>query len=81
MATITVERLAEELPRLLREAEPGEEILLTDNNVTIARILPVREVEPEPPAEKPRRKLGTAAGKVWISPDFDAPMEEFAEYM
>ena len=34
------------------------------------------------PEEKPRRRTpGSAAGKIRMSPDFDAPMEEFKDYM
>ncbi len=40
-----------------------------------------------PLPDGPRKKNGIASlrgkgkGKVWMSDDFDAPMEEFAEYM
>lgn len=39
-----------------------------------------------PPEEKPvpgprKSMFGALKGKMWISPDFDAPLEEFAEYM
>ncbi len=27
------------------------------------------------------RQLGTLKGKLWIAPDFDAPLDEFKEYM
>ncbi len=27
------------------------------------------------------RQLGTLKGKLWISPDFDEPLDEFKEYM
>jgi hypothetical protein len=26
-------------------------------------------------------KAGSAEGKIWMAPDFDAPLEEFKEYM
>ena len=28
-----------------------------------------------------KRKLGTAKGLIWISEDFDEPLEDFEEYM
>ena len=28
-----------------------------------------------------RRKAGSAAGQIWIAPDFDAPLEDFWDYM
>jgi hypothetical protein len=27
------------------------------------------------------RKAGSLAGEIWMSPDFDEPLEEFKEYM
>jgi hypothetical protein len=26
-------------------------------------------------------KAGSAKGKIWMAPDFDAPLEDFKEYM
>lgn len=34
-------------------------------------------VSEEPPR---RRRAGSAAGRVHMTPDFDAPLEDFAEY-
>jgi hypothetical protein len=31
--------------------------------------------------EQPRRRAGWAKGKIWMSEDFDAPLEDFKEYM
>jgi Protein of unknown function (DUF2281) len=33
------------------------------------------------PSELPRRQPGSAAGELWIADDFDAPLEDFREYM
>lgn len=30
--------------------------------------------------EEPRRRPGWASGKLWMSADFDAPLEEFDNY-
>lgn len=31
---------------------------------------------------KPKqRKAGTLKGKIWMAPDFDAPLQDFKEYM
>ncbi len=36
----------------------------------------------EEPVPGPRKSMfGALKGKMWISPDFDAPLEDFAEYM
>ena len=31
--------------------------------------------------KKKRRQAGSAAGKIWMSPDFDEPLEDFKDYM
>lgn len=28
-----------------------------------------------------RRQAGSALGKIWISPDFEAPLEDFQDYI
>ncbi|MDJ0659907.1 MAG: DUF2281 domain-containing protein [Crocosphaera sp.] len=39
--------------------------------------LVVEEVSSSP---KKRRQSGSAKGKIWMSPDFDEPLEDFEEY-
>ncbi len=36
------------------------------------------ETKSEP---KPKRQFGILKGKIWMSDDFDAPLEDFKEYM
>jgi len=42
-------------------------------------------IEPKGTREKPRNRLGELFGKgkgeVWMADDFDAPLEDFKEYM
>ncbi|HEX5150934.1 MAG TPA: DUF2281 domain-containing protein [Parafilimonas sp.] len=33
------------------------------------------------PPERKYRESGQLKGKVWMSPDFDAPLEDFKDYM
>lgn len=58
------------LSRLLERVEAGEEITLARAGRPVAKLVPY-EARREP------RKLGGWKGKVWISPDFDAPLPEF----
>lgn len=39
----------------------------------------IEEIKEEP--EKQRRQAGSLAGQIWMAPDFDEPMDDFAEYM
>ncbi len=54
---------------------PGEELVLTSLGETVAVVTkPLRTSWPCQP--------GTAKDRTfWMSPDFDAPLEDFAEYM
>jgi prevent-host-death family protein len=61
------------LSRLLAAVESGDEVVVQRGNTPIAKI-----VAYSPPAGK--RQLGTLKGKIWMSPDFDEPLAEFADY-
>jgi antitoxin (DNA-binding transcriptional repressor) of toxin-antitoxin stability system len=55
---------------LIEKAMFGEEV--TIDNTLVAKIVPLRQT-----IRKPR----TGNGKIlYISPDFDAPLEDFADY-
>ncbi len=72
--TITLEEARAHLAELVSQLAPGEEIVITDNQQPVARLLPVKT--------KALRKLGTMRGSVkYIAPDFDAPLDDFKEYM
>ena len=74
MTSISIQE-AGSLSELLHRLAPGEEVLLTENNRPVAKITKAME------AISPR-KLGSMAGSVlYIAPDFDAPLDDFQEYM
>lgn len=73
-ATVTLEEAQAHLAELISKLAPGEEIVITDNQQPVARLLPVKS--------KAQRKLGTMQGTIkYIAPDFDAPLDDFKEYM
>ncbi len=39
----------------------------------------IEEIKEEP--KEPRRHAGTLAGQIWMAPDFDEPLDDFAEYV
>ena len=76
MSTITLEDAQARLKDLIEQLHPGEEILITRDQKPVARLVG-EGTQPRPP-----RKLGTMKGSVLsMAPDFDAPLEEFREYM
>lgn len=63
------------LARILDEAAAGKSYIVTK------RGRPVAEIRPIAPTAPKTRVLGTWKGKGWMSPDFDAPLEDFKETM
>jgi prevent-host-death family protein len=77
MASITIQEAQAQLRDLIHRLAPGEEVLITEHDLPIARLLPVTAA----PLKKPRQ-LGTLKGTVlFMAPDFDEPLEDFKDYM
>lgn len=77
MATITIEEARANLDDLIHRLQPGEEVVITENDRPVAKLV---ATPPDPPKRVPR--LGTQRGSVlYIAPDFDEPLEDFKEYM
>jgi prevent-host-death family protein len=73
---VTVVNIAEAKARfseLVRRASGGEEIVIARDHRPVARLTAVT-----PTAD---RRPGTGRGLFKMAPDFDAPLEDFAEYM
>lgn len=67
--TVNIPETLEQLTSLLKQIQSGEEVLLAQDGVTVARLIPLR------PLDAPRVP-GQDKGKVVISPDFNAPLPE-----
>ena len=77
MTTVSIQEAEAKLSELIRKLKPGDEIVITDNNQPVARLVPAVGR----PQRKPRQP-GTLRGTVtYMAPDFDAPLEDFKEYM
>jgi prevent-host-death family protein len=78
MPSLTIEEARAQLTDLIHRLAPGDEVLITENNLPVARLVPPAAVVPP---KKPRQ-LGTLKGTVvYMAPDFDAPLDDFKEYM
>jgi antitoxin (DNA-binding transcriptional repressor) of toxin-antitoxin stability system len=76
MPTVTLEHAQAHLPELVEQLRPGEEVVITRDQKPVARLTAAGEREKRP------RQLGTLKGTVLsMAPDFDAPLEDFKEYM
>jgi prevent-host-death family protein len=56
------------LSALVEEAAAGKEIVIAKAGVPRARLVPLKA--------RTRRKPGAWKGRIWIAPDFDAPLPD-----
>jgi len=76
MTSITLQEAQATLPDLVHRLSQGEEVVLTENNLPVAKLVATAT------QQRPVPKLGTQRGSVlYMAPDFDAPLEDFKEYM
>ena len=62
-----------QLPDLIDYVINGEEVVFTQNNLPIAKLVAVRQ-------EKPRPQFGSAKGLFVMAEDFNEPLADFDEY-
>ena len=72
--SITVSEAAQNLPDLIDAALRGEEIVIIKDDSSVVKLTPTNPI-------RKSRQPGSAEGMVWMSDDFDEPLEEFQEYM
>lgn len=56
---------------IVQKAMLGESVTVTKENRPVVKIVPIKPV---------KRAPGTGKG-IWMAPDFDEPLTDFAEYM
>ena len=75
MSTVPLQEVEGHLGELIARLRPGEEVVIAQGDQPVAIL--IRSERTSWPC-----KAGSAADKIlWIAPDFDAPLEEFKEYM
>jgi antitoxin (DNA-binding transcriptional repressor) of toxin-antitoxin stability system len=76
MQHIEISEAAAHLPEIIQHVLAGDEIILTQDDKPVAVLSPV-------PSAIPSAEIapGSAKGLIWMADDFDAPLEEFEEYM
>jgi prevent-host-death family protein len=77
MATVTIQEAQAKLPELIHRLTPGEDVVITENDRPVARLVPTMEA----PKRKPRQPGTLRDTVLYMAPDFDAPLEDFKEYM
>ena len=73
MGTFNVADAKSRFSELIKKAMVGEEVIIAKDNKPVVRLIPFT------PASK-ARKPGSAKGRTWMSPDFDATPGDFEDY-
>jgi antitoxin (DNA-binding transcriptional repressor) of toxin-antitoxin stability system len=75
MSTLNLKDAQAHLPQIIAGLKPGEELVITQDGQPLAVL--TRSSRTSWPC-----KAGSAKGTTyWMAPDFDAPLEDFKEYM
>jgi prevent-host-death family protein len=70
MQQVNIHQAKTQLSKLVEAAAQGEEIIIAKSGKPLARLVQLAQPETKP------RKPGALKGKIWISEDFDEPMNE-----
>jgi antitoxin (DNA-binding transcriptional repressor) of toxin-antitoxin stability system len=75
MSNVSLEEAQARLPQLIAQLQPGEEITLTDHGQ------PVAQMKKAERTSWPCKAGSYRKAEFWMAPDFNAPLEDFKEYM
>jgi antitoxin (DNA-binding transcriptional repressor) of toxin-antitoxin stability system len=74
MTTVAIEQAQRDLSQLIDVVAHGEHVVITRDQIPVAELVSV-------PRSNPKPTFGSARGMMTMSEDFDAPIEDFREYM
>jgi len=74
MHQINIHEAKTNLSKLIQEALNGEEVIIAKGNKPVVKLVPLQQ-------QKVKRQLGLAKGKITMTDDFDAPLDDFTAYM
>ena len=75
MQTVAFEKAQATLADLLRQVAGGDEFTITQNGEPKAKLSAASPPKPAP------AHAGSLPGKIWLAPDFDAPLADFKDYL
>jgi prevent-host-death family protein len=76
MNTISIAEAQAKLSELIDRLQPGEEVMIVRGEEPVAKL--IGEL---PPQKKPRKPGCLRNHILFMAEDFDAPLEDFKEYM
>jgi antitoxin (DNA-binding transcriptional repressor) of toxin-antitoxin stability system len=74
MVEVTRDEAKGQLAELIEAAWRGEEVYITGPAGQVVQLIPVRLGRGKP-------QFGSARGLIWMADDFDAPLDDFRDYM
>lgn len=74
MTTVNLQEAKYRLRDLVAAALRGEDIVIADTPQMAVKLVPL-------PKKVGRRRAGNARGQIHMADDFDAPLDDFREYM
>ncbi len=78
MSIFLLEDDSSQLAQLIQQAGSGEEVIFVRDSIPIAKLVLLPEMNSQP------RRPGYGCGKddiLYMADDFDAPLEDFKDYM
>ena len=75
MHTVTIHEAKTHLSRLIQESLAGEEVIIAKGKTPLVKIQPLKT------APKKRRFGGAKDVLIYMADDFNAPLDEFSDYM
>ncbi len=75
MPTVSLEEAKAHLDELIAHLSPGEQILITDRGQPLAVVTGAKRTS------WPCKAGSYRKADFWMAPDFDAPLDDFKEYM
>ena len=74
MAKYNIAQAKSRLSELVDKAMAGEEVVIARDHKPLLKLVPLQD------HSRPL-KPGSARGRIWLADDFDAPLDDFKEYM
>lgn len=75
MTTVNLDDATARLPELISGLNPGEQLIIVKSGEPLATLTR------SSPKQWPCQAGSAKEASHWMAPDFDAPLEEFREYM
>jgi len=74
MTTVTIPEAQANLPEIVENLKPGEEVILTSNQQPVANLIPISVAEPQP-------VFGSSRGELIIVAEDEEHLAEFNDSM